>query len=46
MPTSTLLRTLENLFALPPLGYAATRGNSSFEASVFSAWSGAEANSS
>ncbi len=42
----SLLRTLENLFALPPLGYAATRGNSSFEASVFSAWSGAEANSS
>jgi phosphatidylinositol-3-phosphatase len=42
----SLLRTLENLFALPPLGYAATHGNSSFEASVFSAWSGAEANSS
>lgn len=42
----SLLRTLENLFALPPLGYAAMRGNSSFEASVFSAWSGVEANSS
>ena len=42
----SLLRTIENLFGLPPLGYAATRGLSSLEASVFSAWSGAPANSS
>ncbi len=42
----SLLRTIENLFGLPPLGYAATRGLSSLEASVFSAWSGASANSS
>ncbi|HXA53646.1 MAG TPA: alkaline phosphatase family protein [Solirubrobacteraceae bacterium] len=42
----SLLRSIENLFGLPPLGYAATRGISSFEAAVFSAWSGAEANSS
>jgi hypothetical protein len=39
----SLLRTLENLFGLPPLGYAATRGLSSLEASVFSAWNGAAA---
>jgi hypothetical protein len=37
----SLLRTLENLFGLPPLGYAAMRGLSSLEASVFSAWNGA-----
>ncbi len=42
----SLLRTIENLFGLPPLGYAATRGLSALEASVFSAWSGAPANSS
>ena len=42
----SLLRTIENLFGLSPLGYAATRGLSSLEASVFSAWSGAPANSS
>jgi hypothetical protein len=42
----SLLRTIENLFGLSPLGYAATRGLSSLEASVFSAWSGAAANSS
>jgi phosphatidylinositol-3-phosphatase len=42
----SLLRTIENLFGLPPLGYAATRGLSSLEAPVFSAWSGAPANSS
>jgi phosphatidylinositol-3-phosphatase len=42
----SLLRTIENLFGLPPLGYAATRGLSSLEASVFSAWSGTPANSS
>ncbi len=42
----SLLRTIENLFGLPPLGYTATRGLSSLEASVFSAWSGAPANSS
>jgi hypothetical protein len=42
----SLLRTIENLFGLPPLGYAATRGLSSLEASAFSAWSGAPANSS
>lgn len=42
----SLLRTIENLFGLPPLGYAATRGLSSLEASVFSAWSGAPASSS
>jgi cell division septation protein DedD len=42
----SLLRTIENLFGLPHLGYAATRGLSSLEASVFSAWNGAPANSS
>jgi phosphatidylinositol-3-phosphatase len=42
----SLLRTIENLFGLPPLGYAAMRGLSSFEASVFSAWAGAPASSS
>jgi hypothetical protein len=41
----SLLRTIENLFGLPPLGYAATRGLSSLEASVFSAWSPTAANS-
>jgi phosphatidylinositol-3-phosphatase len=35
----SLLRTIENIFGLPHLGYAATRGLSSLEASVFSAWS-------
>ncbi len=41
----SLLRTIENLFGLPPLGYAATRGLSSLEASVFSAWTPTAANS-
>ncbi len=41
----SLLRTIENLFGLPHLGYAAARGLSSLEASVFSAWSGASASS-
>ncbi len=36
----SLLRTIENLFGLPHLGYAALSGLPSFEASVFSAYSG------
>jgi hypothetical protein len=36
----SLLRTIENLFGLPHLGYAALRGLSSLEASVFSAYTG------
>jgi phosphatidylinositol-3-phosphatase len=36
----SLLRTIENLFGLPHLGYAALHGLSSLEASVFSAYSG------
>jgi hypothetical protein len=42
----SLLRTLENLFGLPHLGYAAKSKAGAFEASVFSAWAGAPANSS
>jgi phosphatidylinositol-3-phosphatase len=36
----SLLRTLENLFGLTPLGYAASPHAGAFEASVFSAYSG------
>jgi hypothetical protein len=36
----SLLRTLENLFGLSPLGYAANPHAGAFEASVFSAYSG------
>ncbi len=36
----SLLRTIENLFGLSHLGYAAASGVGSFEASVFSAYSG------
>ncbi len=36
----SLLRTLENLFGLPPLGYAASPRAGAFEASVFSGYSG------
>jgi hypothetical protein len=42
----SLLRTIENLFGLPHLGYAAKPGAGAFEASVFSAWNGASASSS
>ncbi len=35
----SLLHTLENLFGLPPLGYAAQSGAGAFEASVFNAGS-------
>jgi phosphatidylinositol-3-phosphatase len=34
----SLLHTIENLFGLPPLGYAAQSGAGAFEASVFSAY--------
>jgi phosphatidylinositol-3-phosphatase len=36
----SLLRTIENLFGLPHLGYAAKSGAGAFEASVFSAYGG------
>jgi len=36
----SLLRTIEDLFALKHLGYAALPGVSSFGTSVFSAWGG------
>jgi hypothetical protein len=36
----SLLRTIERLFGLPHLGYAAAAGVGSFEASVFSAYNG------
>ncbi len=36
----TLLRTIEDLFGLPHLGYAGAKGVSSLEASVFSAYTG------
>ncbi len=36
----SLLRTVENLFGLAPLGYAASPHAGAFEASVFSAYSG------
>jgi hypothetical protein len=42
----SLLRTIENLFGLPYLGYAAKPGVGALEASVFSAWEGAAASSS
>jgi hypothetical protein len=36
----SLLRTIENLFGLPHLGYAGASGVGSFEASVFTAYNG------
>jgi hypothetical protein len=36
----SLLRSIENLFGLQPLGYAAEPGLLAFDASVFNAWHG------